>query len=96
MYTMPSILTDRSMISSFLITNSADSFQNKTTLANRLSEFYKMIVIVLKTTFQKLQPKEIIYRNFENIELNKLKNDIRTKVQSAIITRHTRKSFLNH
>ena len=53
-----------------------------------------MSSFVLKTTFQKLQPQEIIYRNFKNIELNKFKNDIRTKVQSADNYETLEKEFL--
>ena len=53
-----------------------------------------MSSFVLKTTFQKLQPQEIIYRNFKNIELNKFKNDIRTKAQSADNYETLEKEFL--
>ena len=53
-----------------------------------------MSSFVLKTTFQKLQPQEIIYRNFKNIELNKFKNDIRTKAQSGDNYETLEKEFL--
>ena len=53
-----------------------------------------MSSFVLKTTFQKLQPQEIIYRNFKNIELNKFKNDIRTKAESADNYETLEKEFL--
>ena len=53
-----------------------------------------MSSFVLKTTFQKLQPQEIIYRNFKNIELNKFKNDIRIKAQSADNYETLEKEFL--
>ena len=38
---------------------------------------------MLKTTSQKAQPKEIIYRNFKNFEINKFKSDRRTKIKSV-------------
>ena len=41
------------------ITNSTGSFQNKTTLASDLSDVHKMILTVLKTTFQKVKPNKI-------------------------------------
>ena len=44
------------------ITNSANSFQNTTTLSCGLSDRHKMVVTVLKTHFSKAKPKEIIYR----------------------------------
>ena len=63
------------------ITNSTNSFQNTTTLATGLSDFHKMILTALKSTFPKLKPKEIIYRNFINFDLNNFKNNIRTNSQ---------------
>ena len=40
-----------------------------------------MVFTVLKSTFPKEKPKEIIYRNFKNFDLNNFKNDIRTNMQ---------------
>ena len=40
------------------ITNSANSFQNTTTLSCGLSDCHKMVVTVLKTHFSKAKPKE--------------------------------------
>ena len=57
--------------------------QNTTTLGSGLSDFHKMILTVLKATFQMVQPKETIYRKFKNSELNKFKKDVRTEVQSV-------------
>ena len=44
------------------ITNSYQSFRNTTTVATGLSDFHKMAVTVLKTTFPKAKPKIITYR----------------------------------
>ena len=66
------------------ITNSTRSFQNTTTVATGLSDFHKMILSVLKSTFPKVKPKEIIYRNFKNFDLNNFKNDIRTNMQFIV------------
>ena len=44
------------------ITNSYLSFQNTTTVATGLSDFHKMTVTVLKTTFPKAKPRVITYR----------------------------------
>ena len=46
------------------ITNSVNSFQNTTSISTGLSDFHKMVVTVLKTTFQKSKPREIIYRDY--------------------------------
>lgn len=46
----------------FFITNSTCRFQNTTSLAFGLSDFRKMI---LKSTFEKLNPKKVVYRNYK-------------------------------
>ena len=47
-----------------IITNSIYSFQNTKAITTGLSDFHKMVVTVLKTTFQKSKPREIIYRDY--------------------------------
>ena len=44
------------------ITNSCMSFQNTTAVSTGLSDFHKMIVTVMKTTFPKAKPKIVFYR----------------------------------
>ena len=44
------------------ITHGIGSFQKTAAVASGLSDFHKMIVAVCKTSFQKLKPKEIVYR----------------------------------
>ena len=36
---------------------------------------------MLKSTFAKVRPKQIVYRKFKNFDLNNFKNEIRTKMQ---------------
>ena len=40
-----------------------------------------MILTILKSTFPKVRPKQIVYRKFKNFDLNSFKNEIRTKMQ---------------
>ena len=49
--------------------------------ASGLSDFHKLILTILKSTFPKVRPKTIVYRKFENFDLNNFKNEIRTKIQ---------------
>ena len=60
------------------ITNSYLSFQNTTTVATGLSDFHKMTVTVLKTTFPKAKPRVITYRTpYNPIDLeNELKRNL--------------------
>ena len=48
----------------FILTNSRLSFQSPGVIETGLSDFHKMTVTVMKTTFQKLDPKIIHYRDY--------------------------------
>ena len=54
-----------------------------------------MILTVLKTTFQKVKAKEIVYRNFKQFDMNKFKNDIREKLRSVNNYETFESDFLN-
>ena len=47
-----------------ILTNSHLSFQSSSVIETKLSDFHKMIVTVMKTTFQRLDPKIIHYRDY--------------------------------
>ena len=47
-----------------ILTNSPLSFQSSGVIETGLFNFHKMIVTVMKTTFQKLDPKIIHYRDY--------------------------------
>ena len=64
------------------VTNSPKSFQNAIPFSSGLSDFHKMILTILKSTFPKVRPKQVVYRKFKNFDLNNFKNEIRTKMQS--------------
>ena len=64
------------------VTNSPRSFQNTITFASGLSDFHKMILTILKSTFPKVRPKQIVQRKFKNFDLKNFLNEIRTKMQS--------------
>ena len=49
-----------------ILTNSYRSFQNSCAIETGLSDFHKMIVTILKTYFQKKEPKIIQYRDHKN------------------------------
>ena len=50
--------------SDLILTNSAYSFQNSCVMETGLSDFHKMIISVMKTTFQKLKPRIVQYRDY--------------------------------
>ena len=51
----------------FILTNSSLSFYKSNRLFTGLSDWYKLLMSVFKTTFSKSKPKEVIHRNFKQI-----------------------------
>ena len=49
-----------------ILTNSPYSFQNSCVIETGLSDFDKMTVTVTKTSYEKLKPRIINYRNYKN------------------------------
>ena len=49
-----------------ILTNSPYSFQNSYVVETGLSDFHKMTVTVMKTTYEKLKPKIKNYRDYKN------------------------------
>ena len=65
------------------LTNSSPSFENTLTLATGLSDFHKMVVTVMKTTFPKAQPKIIYYRDYKNFDLYNFRTDLREELRKV-------------
>ena len=51
------------------LTNTCSSFQNTIAVATGLSDFHKMIVTAMKTTFSKAQPKIVYCRDYRDFDL---------------------------
>ena len=47
------------------LTNNSLAFQNTTATFTGLSDFHKLVLTVLKTTFSKNKPKELFYRDYK-------------------------------
>ena len=67
------------------ITNSCNSFQSTTTISTGLSDFHKMIVTVLKTTFPKAKPKVILYRDFSKYDVSSLGSKLKKEFQTKVV-----------
>ena len=48
-----------------ILTNCPRSFQNSCAIETELSDFHKLVVTVMKTTYKKSQPKIIKYRSYK-------------------------------
>ena len=51
-----------------ILTNSYMSLQNTTTVLAGISDFHKLVLTVLKISFTKNKPKEIVYRDYKNFD----------------------------
>ena len=66
------------------LTNTCQSFQNTTAVATGLSDFHKMVVTVMKTTFPKAQPKIIYYRDYKNFDIYNFRTDLRMELSRTL------------
>ena len=50
-----------------------------------MSDFHKMTITVLKSTFQKSKPKKIIYRDYRKFEESNFKTELKIKLENKNI-----------
>jgi len=63
------------------ITNSYRSFMKTTTVSTGLSDFHKMTVTVMKSTFPKSEPKMVRYRDFAKYKKEEFGRDLKMKLE---------------
>ena len=51
-------------------------------MSTGLSDFHKMVITVLKSTFSKKKPKEIIYRDYKNFNADVFKSDLKVTLSN--------------
>ena len=67
---------DKPTFIDLILTNSPGSFQNSCVVETGLSDFYKMVVTVMKTSYRKSQPKIIHYRSYKNFSNDILRDSL--------------------
>ena len=67
---------DRPTCIDLFLTNSQHSFQNTMTISTGLSDFHKMIITVLKSSFIKLKARETYYRDYKNFSSNSFREEL--------------------
>lgn len=65
------------------LTNRNQSMQHTTAIETGLSDFHKMIVTVLKTTFPKQGPSIINYQSYKNFDQASFKQDLRNELSKV-------------
>ena len=70
----------------WVLTNSSSRFQNSCAIETGLSDFHKMTIMVMKTTFQKLKPKLIYYRDYNMFSNDKFREELFSKLSMENIS----------
>ena len=68
-----------------ILTNSPYSFQNSCVIETGLSDFHMMTVTVMKTTYEKLKPSIVNYRDYKNFCNDTFRQVIFEKLSTEII-----------
>ena len=63
-----------------ILTNRPKSFQNSSVVETRLSDFHKITLTVIKTTFEKLKPRVGYFRNWNEFCNEKFRTQLLTKL----------------
>ena len=77
-----------------MLTTSYRNFHNSCAIETELSDFHKMIVTVMKTHFQKKEPKTIPYRDYCNFSAEEYRQCILSLLSSQDLTRSGFDNFL--
>ena len=59
-----------------LLTNCSKSFQKTSVISSGISDFHKLIVTVMKTTFPKAKPVQIFFRDYKYFDTDIFKEDL--------------------
>ena len=78
-----------------MLTTSYRSFHNSCAIEMGLSDFHQMIVTVMKSHFQKKEPKIIQYRDYNNFSAEEYRQYIISLLFSRKVTRTGFDTFMN-
>ena len=78
-----------------ILTNRSNSFQNTNVLETGLSDFHKLTVTVLKTTFKKCPPKIITYRNYKKFSQTHFRDELDLFLSDPSLTYASNDVFVN-
>ena len=68
----------------FILTNCPRSFQNSCVIETGLSDFQKIVVTVMKTTYRKLEPRTVHYRDFRYYCNNSFKESLQKAISQNL------------
>ena len=68
-----------------LLTNFLKNFQNSSVIEIGLSDFHKMVVTLMKTSFWKLESKIIDYRNYRHFSNDRFRENVRSELSKVVL-----------
>ena len=68
-----------------ILTNKPLSFQNACVAETGLSDFHWMLLTVTKTTFQKLKPRVINYRDYKHFNNERFTDDLLSEISNSYL-----------
>ena len=77
-----------------ILTNCPGSFQNSCVVETGLSDFYKMIVTVMKTSYWKIEPRVVNYRDYKSFSNKGFKESLIENLKGKL-SENSDKSFTN-
>ena len=83
--------TDNPTCVDLLISNKEKCFKSATTIDTGLSDFHKMVLVVLKKKFERAKPKVISYRDYRHFDGNSFRCALRFELSK--ISTHSYSSF---
>ena len=75
---------DRPSCIDLILTNCPRSFQNSCVIETGQSDFHKMAVTVIKTTYRKLEPRIVHYRDFRYFCNNSFKESLQKAISQNL------------
>ena len=78
-----------------IFTNRPKSFQNTTTLETGISDFHKMTITVLKTSYKKKPPKIIVYRDYKKYSQNIFHKELHQELSQKNLYTISNDEFVN-
>ena len=78
-----------------ILTNSPRSFQSSCAIETGLSDFHKMTVAVMKTSFQKLKPRIVSYRNYNSFDNEEYRDNLIEELSKQSFEKNSLHKFLD-
>ena len=76
-----------------ILTNRGRNFQQTTAVETGLSDFHKLVVTVLKASFDKQKPNVVNYRDYRNFQEEVFRQDLQKQIADLDVQRLTYTSF---